>query len=456
MPKHKSEGAEATEVLAAFAATLSVDDMPDDVRDTCKLLILDALACALAGHQGEETGQVYCMASTLAQSQESSIIGGGKLSLAGATLMNGYLITAVTMCDVHRPTLTHITPEVMPPALAIAERHSVAGRDLLAAVAAGLEVTTRIGLGLDYPVFRSKGWHGPGVIGPFGSAAAVGRQRGFDTDSMARAFGLAGSQSAGSYAAWGTPTVKWHQCRAALSGLMAALLAEQQFEATKTFLTAKDGGLYNTYAEGGKPQDVVADLGKRWELQEISLRLWPSATALQEVLTALYDLVQQNDIAFEEIARVRLALSQTPFDMHGGFSTYKAKFEAMLSAHYVAAVYLRDRVLTLEQFDPVCYDSPTLRRFAAEQVTVMADPALKGGECIAEVETTDGQTYVARCDDPLGTPQNPVSRQQIEDKFCTYARAILPADRIRATIGAVARLEELDNAAILLDLLRRS
>ena len=50
------------------------------------------------------------------------MIGGDRLSLAGATLLNGYLVTAVTMCDVHRPTLTHITPEVVPPALAIAER----------------------------------------------------------------------------------------------------------------------------------------------------------------------------------------------------------------------------------------------------------------------------------------------------------------------------------------------
>jgi 2-methylcitrate dehydratase PrpD len=136
------------------------------------------------------------------------------------------------MCDTHRATLTHVTPEVVPPALAIAERDGLPGRDLLVALAAGLEVTTRVGIGLDYPAFRARGWHGPGVIGPFGAAAAVGRLRGFDTETMAKAFGLAGSQAAGTFAAWGTPTVKFHQCRGALSGLMAALLAEQKFLAT--------------------------------------------------------------------------------------------------------------------------------------------------------------------------------------------------------------------------------
>ena len=169
-----------TEVLARFAATVTYDEIPDRVRECCKNLLLDALACALAGHLGEETHQIAALAAGLAQSKESSIIGGDRLSLAGATLLNGYLVTAVTMCDVHRPTLTHITPEVIPPALAIAERDSLSGRDLLVALAVGCETTTRVGIGLDYPAFRGRGFHGPGVIGPFGAAAAVGRLLGFD------------------------------------------------------------------------------------------------------------------------------------------------------------------------------------------------------------------------------------------------------------------------------------
>lgn len=445
-----------TERLAEFAATLTLDDIPSDVRDSAKILLLDALACALAGHQGEETGQLTAMAAALGQSDESSVFGSSeRLSLAGATLLNGYLLTAVTMCDVHRSTLTHITPEVIPPAFAIAERDGASGADLLVAIIAGLEVTTRVGIGLDYPVFRKKGWHGPGVIGPFGSAAAVGRLRGFDTDSMARAFGLAGAQSAGTFAAWGTPTVKWHQCRAALSGLMAALLAEQDFVATREFLTAEDGGLYNTYAEGGLPDLATGDLGDRWELQQIAMRLWPSATALQEVLTALYNLVAENDVAFDSIAKVHLGLSQTPFNMHGGFSTYKAKFEALLSAHYVAAVYLRDRALTLDQFEPACYDDPSLRAFAAEKVEIAADPSLTGGQCIASVETTDGDRFTARCDYPLGAPENPVTQQQIEDKFRTYAATRLSPSQVDGVIDAVSNLETLDSARTLVALLQQ-
>lgn len=447
---------EPTGVLADFAAGLQLDAIPADVRHSCKTLLLDALACALAGHKGEETGQLTAMAAALGQSTESAVFGGTPLTLAGATMLNGYLITAVTMCDVHRATLTHITPEVIPPAFAIAERDDVSGADLLVAIAAGLEVTTRIGLGLDYPVFRKKGWHGPGVIGPFGSAAAVGRLRGFDTDTMARAFGLAGSQSAGTFAAWGTPTVKWHQCRGALSGLMGALLAEQDFVANKEFLTTPDGGLYNTYAEGGLPELATDDLGERWELQQIAMRLWPSATALQEVLTALFNVVESNPVPFDEIESVRLGLSETPFKMHGGFSTYSAKFEALLSAHYVAAVYLRDRALTLAQFEPACYDDPTLRAFAADQVTIAHDTTLKGGQCIAEVLTKSGETVSARCDFPLGAPENPVTVQQIEDKFRTYAAPVLPAENIDQIIHMVNDMENLGSARDFIALLQQN
>src|SRR6266852_8076714 len=287
---------EPTQALAQFAAALTYDDLPANTREQCKNLLLDTLACALAGHQGEETQQLAALAAGLAQSHESSVIGGDRLSLAGATILNGYLVTAVTMCDVHRPTLTHVTPEVIPPALAIAERDGLSGRDLVVAIAAGCEVTTRIGIGLDYPAFRAKGWHGPGVLGPFGAAAAVGRLRRFDTETMAKAFGLAGSQAAGTFAAWGTPTVKFHQCRGALSGLMAALLAEQNFSATREFLTARDGGLYTCYSNGGRPELAVADLGKRWELEQIALRLWPSASSIQGMNTAMFDIVEKQRI----------------------------------------------------------------------------------------------------------------------------------------------------------------
>ncbi len=445
---------EPTRLLAEFAAGLGYDDLPQRTRDHCKNLILDALACALAGYHGEETDQVRALASALAQGQESSVIGGAPLSLVGATLFNGDLITAVTMCDVHRATMTHVTPEIVPPALAVGERDELAGRDLLVAVAAGCEVTTRIGLGLDYPVFRTRGWHGPGVIGPFGAAAAVGSLLKFDAETMARAFGLAGSQAAGTFAAWGTPTVKFHQCRGAISGLLAALLAQQNFVATKEFLSAADGGLYKTYAGGGKPEAAIADLGHRFELERIALRLWPSATLIQGLNTALFDLLAKHEIEAARVRRVVIALSQSAFDMHGGFGTYKGKFEALLSAHYAAAAILHERALSLAQFTPARYDDPALRAFAAEKIEVRADAALSGSQAKVDLVLGDAATVSAFCEHPLGAFENPLSRAQVEEKFRLYAAGMLPPARIEEVIDAVNRLEAFGSVRALMALLR--
>jgi 2-methylcitrate dehydratase PrpD len=445
---------DVTEALARFAATLTYNDIPERVREYCKNVLLDTLACAVAGHQGEETHQIAALASGLAQSKESSIIGGDRLSLAGATMLNGYLITAVTMCDIHRSTLTHVTPEVIPPALAIAERDSLSGRDLLVAIAAGCETTTRIGIGLDYPEFRARGWHGPGVIGPFGAAAAVGRLLGFDTETMGRAFGLAGSQAAGTFAAWGTPTVKFHQCRGALSGLMAALLAQQKFLATREFLTARDGGLYNSYSNGGRPAAVTEGLGERWELEQIALRLWPSASTIQGMITAMFELVEKHRVGPDRVSKLSISMSQNAFDLHGGFARYKSKFDALLSTHYAAAVILHDRQLSLAQFEPARYDDPKLRRFAAEQVEVRPDPALSGVQALVEAKTVDGSIIAVRCDHPRGSAENPLARAQIEDKFRTYAKTRLSDSHVEEVIGAVSRLEELASARRLMDILR--
>jgi len=443
-----------TQDLARFAATLAYDRIPEFAREHCKNLLLDAVACALAGHRGEETHQVAALASGLAQSLESSVIGGDRLSLAGATLLNGYLITAVTMCDVHRATLTHITPEVMPPALAIAERDALSGRELLVALAAGCEVMTRIGVAMDWPAARARGWHGPGVLGPFGAAAAVGRLLGFDEETMARAFGLAGSQSAGTFAAWGTPTVKFHQCRGALSGLMAALLAQQKFVATREFLTAPDGGLFNAYSNGGRPEALGDGLGRRWELETIALRLWPSASTIQGFITAMFDLVEKHRLSLDQVRRLRVSLNKTAVDMHGIFPRYQGKFEALLSTHYCAAAILHDRTLTLAQFEPARYNDPALARFAAEQVELKADPALSGVQCVVEAQTVDGRSVSVRCDHPRGSPENPLSRAQIEEKFRVYAKGVLPGTAIEEAVGAIAHLEDLMSVRRLMDLLR--
>ena len=444
-----------TEDLAHFAASVKYENIPAPAREYCKDILLDTLACAFAGHFGEETDQIARFAKSLATSTESTVIGGDNLSLAGATLLNGYLITAVTMCDIHRSTLTHVTPEVVPPALLIGERDNVSGRDLLVALAAGFEVTTRVGVGSDYPAVRKRGYHGPGVFGPFGAAAAVGRLRGLSPEAMARAFGLAGSQAGGTFAAWGTPTVKFHQCRGALSGLMAALLAEQNFLATREFLTAKDGGLFNTFSTGGHPEQVTAELGKRWEFEQIALRLWPSASSIQGMNTALFDALEERPFKLKDIKRAQIGLTPTVFNLHGKLSKYKAKFDALISAHYTAAVIIEDHALTLDQFLPARYDDPVLRNAAANLIDVQPDESLTDVQAVVEFELNDGTKIVKRCNSPRGSADNRLTRAQIESKMRTYAQKRIGKAAIERIIASIWALEDVGSVRDLMQTMRQ-
>jgi 2-methylcitrate dehydratase PrpD len=444
-----------TEDLARFAASVKYENIPAPAREYCKDILLDTLACAFAGHFGEETDQIARFAKSLATSTESTVIGGDNLSLAGATLLNGYLITAVTMCDIHRSTLTHVTPEVVPPALLIGERDNVSGRDLLVALAAGFEVTTRVGVGSDYPAMRKRGYHGPGVFGPFGAAAAAGRLRGLSSEAMARAFGLAGSQAGGTFAAWGTPTVKFHQCRGALSGLMAALLAEQNFLATREFLTAKDGGLFNTFSTGGHPEQVTAELGKRWEFEQIALRLWPSASSIQGMNTALFDALEERPFKLKDIKRAQISLTPTVFNLHGKLSKYKAKFDALISAHYTAAVIIEDHALTLDQFMPARYDDPVLRNAAANLIDVQPDESLTDVQAVVEFELNDGTKIVKRCNSPRGSADNRLTRAQIESKMRTYAQKRIGKAAIERIIASIWALENVGSVRDLMQTMRQ-
>jgi 2-methylcitrate dehydratase PrpD len=147
-------------------------------------------------------------------------------------------------------------------------------------------------------------------------------------------------------------------------------------------------------------------------------------------------------------------MSQAAYDLHGGFARYQAKFDAMLSAHYAAAAILHDRQLTLAQFAAGRYDDPELRRFAAESVDVSADPALTGVQARVDAETADGKTFSVRCDHARGSPENPLTRAQIESKFRTYAQARLPKPRVDEIVATVSRLEDLTAATRLMELLR--
>ncbi len=442
-----------TGTLAQWVSSVSADAIPPRVRERTAHLLVDGVASALAGRHGDETLLVETVAQEVAPGSEASVIGGGTLSRLGAAFLNGYQVTAVTVCDVYRPALFHVTPEVIPPALATAEGRAVTGRDLITAVAIGLETAVRIARGINYPAFRERGWHSPGVMGPFGGAAAAGRLMNLDGDRMRWALGLAGSQAAGTFAHWGTPTIKFHQARGSVSGLLAATLAREDFRASDEVLAHPDGGIFGAYSDGGDPSAVVADLGDDWELERISMRLWPAASSIQSAISAIFDLIEAHDLRPADVERLTIALSDATYRMHGEMG-WDTRFKALLSTRYAAAVVLHDRECWLEQFGQDRIGDPVLDAFARDRIVVVSDPAIAVTGAAATVLTIDGRELTVRRDVPKGDAAEPLSSDEIGAKFAKAADGILPAATSDRTLQRLFEIESIDNVEEVLPLLR--
>jgi 2-methylcitrate dehydratase PrpD len=431
-----------TAELATWAAELTADRIPPAIRERTIDLLIDSVACALPADRAEEMGAVASFADVLGSRPETTVIGcAERRSPAGAALVNAYRITALTACDVYTPAHVHVTPEVVPPALAVAEERGASGADLLVGLAAGFEVATRVAAGLRYEAFRARGWHTPGVAGPFGGAAAVGRLIGLDPDRMRNALGLAGSQAAGTWAAWGTATVKFHQARAAISGLLAANLAATGFAAADDVLTNPDGGILNVYSDGGDPEAVVSGLGERWELGRISLRPWPGATPVQPVITGLFQLMQDGSLVTPSDASLRIFVAPSVHSQHARFRHPTGTFEAMLSIDYAAAAVMAFGRLGFDEFMPSVYGRPEIVERIDRQITLLPDPELTPLQCRLELGDPDPRIVVVTI--PKGHPDDPASRALLAEKFHSCAAGVLDAARAAKLLATLEHLEKL-------------
>jgi 2-methylcitrate dehydratase PrpD len=437
--------------LAEFAAGLRRDQISEPAASYAATLTLDAVGCALAGWAAEETPLVLRTARHLGGG-EATVIGDAEpASPLAAVLANSYLSTAVTACDVYTPAHCHVTPEVVPAALAVAEAEHATGEAFLTAVTAGLEVTSRLLRAVDYAEFRRRGWHSPGVFGPVGASVAAGLLLGLDADRLRTAMSLAVSQAAGTFAAWPTTTVKFHQARGAAAGLLAARLAAEGFQAGREPFEAPDGGLFASYSPGD-PELALAGLGSSWELEQISLRLWPGATPVQALLTALLAAGQPLP-APADLAAAEIRVPPATYEAHRGVAHPRGCFEALLSFHFVTAVTIMSGRFGIDLTGSEHCARPDIAAFIRDHVTLVPDPDVPRGGVRLTLTTRAGARTVIRQDHALGTPRHPASPDQVAAKFLQGAATRLGP---QGTGDLLTQLANPDQIADCAGLLRRT
>jgi len=399
--------------LLEFARSLRWNDLSLEVRDAVSRLTGDALANAVSGRGAADVPALEASNRALYGEGTSSVIAGGRTSLVGAVGLNAFQTTANTMCDVYRPGLCHVTPEVVPAALGIVERLDVDGEGFLTAVAAGLEVTTRICLAMNYPVFRARGWHSPGISGAMGASVTAGLLSGLSIDALAGCMGLAGSQAGGTFAAMGTMAVKFHQLRGAQAAVIAAVHAEEGLVGSAQVLTADDGGLLRAFSDEPQPRQLTEGLGGSWHLLGISMRAYPAASTLQSLISVLLS-VPAAKLDPANISRLSVELPSEAYRL-GGEAGWESELRSMQSARYVAAGVVVTRSCWTDLFSESHRSDPTIDLFAREKVLVTRNPDLFDGAVRVTVDSPSGP-FVLECAVPPGDPNNPMSTDQLLEK----------------------------------------
>ncbi|HZE58997.1 MAG TPA: MmgE/PrpD family protein [Burkholderiales bacterium] len=450
-----------TRGLAGFISALKYDAIPGEVRERLKLLILDALGCALYGADLE-----WCriLRRTVADKDDACAVWGTKerMSAPHAALVNGTQVQSFELDDVHRAGVLHVGAVVLPALLAVAElKRNVSGREFLAAAAAGYETGPRVGLCMG-PEHIGQGWHSGATVGVFAAGAAAARGLKLDAGKTVHALGIAGTQSAGLMAAqYGAMVKRMHAGRSAQSGLYGGLLAEQGFTGIENVFEAEYGGFCTTFSRSSDRfdlEELTAGLGTTWQTMGVALKFYSCVGSNHTTLDALRALQAEHKFRADDVERIVVHGSQVTADHVGWKYEPAGMTAAQLNLPFCAATLLLEGDCFVDQFKPGVERDPA-RMALAERVQVIADPAItaRGAKhrhaVRVEVYLKGGKRLDGHEEAPRGSEQRFASTAEVVGKFEKLAARALPAKRAAELRDAVLGLEKLDNAARLAALL---
>jgi 2-methylcitrate dehydratase PrpD len=420
--------AHETVQLSRYAAALRYSDLPPAVIQRAKDCIADTIATIAFGAGLPWSRMILRYAGERGGGGKSRVLapGGHRLQAPMAAFANGALAHAFEMDNLTWPnTGVHPGATMMVPALAVAQERGLSGRELIAAFVAGAETMIRIGRATHHNN-EGRGFHAPGTTGPFGGAIAVGRLLRFDADKMTNAIGIAGSLACGllEFARSGTGAMvkRMHMGRAAESAVLAASLAAEGFTGPRTILEGPFGFL-KVYCGEYEIEALTRGLGAEYATLRIMLKRFPVHITSHTSVQAVQDLRHEHGYAASDVASIHIAgnpkmatINNIPAPTDLMMAQYSLPFCVALAHHHEA----RDpRAFNLKTFN-----DPAIRALAARVTITVAEEA-KHGHTLAStvtVKLNDGRELTKRVADFKGTPETPLERAEMRDKFQLLTR----------------------------------
>ncbi|HST74547.1 MAG TPA: MmgE/PrpD family protein [Acetobacteraceae bacterium] len=446
-------------LLAAQVHRTAFPDLPATTVAATKRDIIDTFGCMLGGSGAPGIATLLKLTRRWGGREESGVLLHDlRLPAPEAALLNAAMGHALDFDD----TLDHggsIHPgvSVLAASLAAAEMQGggVSGRDLLLAVALGLDVSCRIAIAATV----DRGWHRTAAIGVFGATAAVGKLIGLDAAQMEQALGIALSFSSGSRQSIvdGALTKRLQAGQAARDGIFSAMLAAEEFTGARGTLAGRFG-FFELYQPGGYDLAPLTDaLGTAFRGDEVSFKPYPCGRPLHAALDAALAIRDELGIATAaDIADITVNLDAAIHRDQFESGPHRARptqiVEAQFSLPFLASIaLLRGRVGIADVA-------------RVEDAEILALAARVRGEPAPEqrprdwarltVRRTDGRTAIRETTTPLGSPARPLSEAQSAAKFRDCAANAVPALDRAAADRILARLSDLENLPDAADLVR--
>jgi 2-methylcitrate dehydratase len=450
-----------TASISRWAAALEFEQLSPAAVYQAKRFLLDALGCALGGY-GQHDVQIYLdLMSEVAGSGAVTIIGSGqKVDALSGTLANALMIRVLDFNDIYWKQDPSHPSDIIPAAIACCERGVANGKELIVAMVLGYEFAMRLSE-VAFPGIRERGWH-HATLTALAAPIAASRALRLDAQRMQHAIGISGSHM-GTFS--GVVAGKLSMMKntvdplAAQSGVLAALLAERGYTGPEGVIDGKEG-LVHALGPEWRLAALTDGLGESWRIEHCGMKAFPTEALTHTPLSAVLELVKTHDLAPERVAKVQIRTLARAADILADPSKYdpRTKETADHSLPYCIAAAIVDRQLTPAQFAQEKIEDPLIRA-QLDKVEVVADEEIEKvfpdlQRVAVAITTTAGERYDKQLDYPKGDFRNPLTDEELEQKFDTLAGQLLSARARQELKTAVWRLERLQSVSALMELCR--
>jgi len=451
--------AHETATLAAYVADLKFEDIPDAVLMRAKTLTLDFLGSAIrARSEAESTPSILKMIAALQLDGkgEATVFGDDRQwTPAIAALLNGALGHSLDFDDTHADSSLHPSAPVVPAAFAVGEMVGASGRDVLTAIVAGYEVCCRLGNALDPTSHYARGFHPTATAGTYGAAAAAGKLFGLGKDQLIAAFGVSGSQAAGSlqFLINGAWNKRYQVGAAAMNGVIAATLAKNEFVGATESVEGKHGLLVG-YSDDAHPDKAVAGLGEIYETMKIGVKPYPSCRYTHAAIDALIAMRREHNLTPDQVKRVEIGLHRNGITLTGDAAT-KRRPESIVGGQF--SMFFTGAIA----LDQGHFGWDDYARLGDDAINTLADKFDVGQDARLEGKahpfgarvsiTTDDGVHERVYADPSGEPDSFPDAAAMQQKFLQLARPVLNggAEHFADAILSLERFDKVGTATAL-------